>query len=163
MLVGRIEPELGWGGLVAVRLLRRWTAACEAEENPLPTLVELGSSMGLSPHVAVALASLFQLTESCLGRRLRTECCCNRSISADEQAVLTMIAAAPTLKLQSASRKIPHGLPSALAWAAFSVRRLLGHDFSHALLPAPERPGRKAGAESRCRGRWPQAWRSARS
>lgn len=139
MSVGRIEPERGWGGLVTVRLLRRWTAACEAEENPLPGLVELGSSMGVSPHVAVAMASLFQLTEDCLGRRLRTECCCNRSISGDEQAVLTIIVAAPTLKLPSASREIPHGLPGALAWAAFSVRRFLGDDFCGALLPAPER------------------------
>lgn len=74
MLLTRIEPVPGWGSFVAVRLLRRWTAARVAEQSPLANLVEFGASMGLSPHVAVALASLFQLTESCLGRRLRTEC-----------------------------------------------------------------------------------------
>ncbi|MGE0666053.1 MAG: hypothetical protein AB7O49_05785 [Sphingomonadales bacterium] len=137
--MGRIEPELGWGGFVAVRLLRSWAAAREAEKNPLPIMVELGNSMRLSPQVAVALASLFQLTEGCLGRRLRTECCCSRSVSPDERAVLTMIVATPTPELPSAPRHIPHGLPGALAWAAFSVRRLLGHDFCQTLLAAPDR------------------------
>lgn len=135
----RIEPELGWRGFIAVRLLRRWTAAREAEQSPLANLVELAAGMGLSPHVAVALASLFQLTESCLGRQLRTECCCNLSVRADERAVVTMIAAAPAPQLPSASREIPHGLPGALAWAAFSVRRALGQDFASPPFPIPAR------------------------
>jgi hypothetical protein len=48
--------------------------------------------------------------------------------------LLLMIAAAPAPGLPAAPREIPHGLPGALAWAASSVRRLLG--------PSPATPSR---------------------
>jgi hypothetical protein len=126
MHIGRVESKLGWNDLVTVRLLRRWAAARAELGNPLPSLVALAHELGCPAEAAVALGSLFQLTEGCLGRPLEAECCCSRSVGTDERALLLMIAAAPAPGLPAAPREIPHGLPGALAWAASSVRRLLG-------------------------------------
>lgn len=122
----RIGRRLDWEDLVIVRLLRRWVAAQEAKENPLPSLVELARELKQPAQVAVALHSLFQLTESCLGRRIKAECCCSGDIGPDERAILLMVAAAPAPRSSLVSRDIPHGLPGALSWAATSVRRVLG-------------------------------------
>jgi hypothetical protein len=125
MLMSRIKAELEWSDLVTVRLLRRWVAAREAHEHALASLVELTGELGLPPQVAVALGSLFQLTENCLGRPIEAECCCSRSIGSDERAILLMIALGSGETLPLASETIPHGLPAVLAWAVMSVRRVL--------------------------------------
>lgn len=122
MLERRLEPEREWWQLVVVRLLRRWAAANAMGENALPAVCELASSLGVHFSTGVALASLYQLTESCLGRRLVTECCCSPRIAGDERAILMLIAAAPAPGQALASFHIPHGLPGALAWAATAVR-----------------------------------------
>lgn len=126
MLMVRVEPELDGMGAVAIRLLRRWAAVRETDQPTLPDVVKMGVSLGVSPETTVAFASLFQLTEACLGRRLTTECCCSLEFSPDEWAVLLMLAAAPAPALPSANREIPHGLPGALTWAIASVRKLRG-------------------------------------
>lgn len=125
MYLGRVEVTLDWGDLVAVRLLRRWVAARSAAEPPFPALMVLAHELDCPAELAVAMGSLFQLTEGCLGRPLDAECCCSRTIGEDERAVLLMVAAAPDPD-GSASEAIPHGLPGALAWAAVTVRQLLG-------------------------------------
>lgn len=126
MLMTRIEPEIGWGGLVAVRLLRRWVVARSAGEAPLPSLVALAAELRLSATVAVALGSLFELTEGCLGRLLRSERCGSARIAPDERAILILLAtAAPARPAPWAPREIPHGIPGALAWAVQSARALL--------------------------------------
>lgn len=139
MLMWQIESWLSWSDLVIVRLIRRWVAAREAGERRLPSLVELATELGQSPQAAVALHSLFQLTESCLGRPLQAECCCSRLIGADERAVLVMIAVAPVPGLPIATDEIPHGLPGALAWAVRSVRSALGDDPHPAVQSPPPR------------------------
>lgn len=139
MLMGRIEPELNWSAFVTIRLLRRWVATRDRDEAPLPNLVELGTNLGVSVGAAVALGSLFQLTEGCLGRKLQAECCCSEVISSDERAVLLMLAIAPAPGSRGASSQIPHGLPGALAWAITSVRRLLGDREYRLLAGTPAR------------------------
>ncbi len=128
MLMEQIERPPVWSDIVIVRLLRRWVAACEAEQDRLASLVELASELGQSPHAAAALDGLLQLTEECLGRPLKAECCCSRRLAADERAVLLMIASAPAPGQPLASRDIPHGLPGALAWAATALRRAMSDD-----------------------------------
>lgn len=125
MLLRQIKTHLAWGDFVVVRLLRRWAAARVMEENPLPGMVEVAIELGELPQVSVALHSLFQLTETCLGRALQTECCCSPSIGPDERAILAMIAAAPVQGLPTAPRGMPHGLPGALSWAAIATRLAL--------------------------------------
>ena len=134
MHIGRVEIGLDWSDLVTVRLLRRWVAARTGQDAPFPALVALAHELGCPAETAVALGSLFQLTEGCLGRPLEAECCCSRAIGEDEKAVLLMIAATPAPGLSSATTEIPHGLPGALAWAASSVRRLLGPIAAHPCL-----------------------------
>jgi hypothetical protein len=124
MLIERIVPERSWSEFIVIRLLRRWTAARDAELNPLANLVELATGLGESPMLPVALDSLVQLTEACLGRQLLAECCCSPSLSADERALLLLVAAAPAPG--EAPTSIPHGLPGALSWAAASLKSLLG-------------------------------------
>lgn len=125
MFMGPIKPSPRRHGYLVVRLLRRWAAGREAGEPQLPSLVGLGGKLGLEPQAVVAIASLFQLTESCLVRPLRSECCCSRKLSSDERAVLLMLdAASARSPLTPAS--IPHGLPGALLWAVEIVRQLLG-------------------------------------
>lgn len=144
MLETRLEAPPGWWQLVAIRLLRRWAAATANGENPLPAVVELASSLHVGASAAVALASLYQLTENCLERALATECCCSRQTTGDERAVLVLIAAAPAPGEALASSHIPHGIPGVLAWSAAAVRRLLDSDFlafSSAQCPFANSPG----------------------
>lgn len=132
MFLAPIEPPSGptprRHDYAVVRLLRRWAATRASGERQLPSMVKLGRRLGFEPQAAVAVASLFQLIEACLGRPLVPECCCSTSLSHDEQAVLLMLAAAPPAHPHDASATIPHGLPGALVWAIESVRRLIGLD-----------------------------------
>ena len=135
MELARFEPDVTWSEFVVVRLLRRWAAAREAELNPLPSVVELAAELGQETQVAVTLHSVFQLAESCLARRLQVECCCSHSLSADERAILTLIAVASIHGPMLTDRRVPHGLPGALCWAAASARlalrfcpRLIGNE-----------------------------------
>lgn len=140
MFMDRIERQPDWGGLVVVRLLRRWVAIRQLGQASLPALVEFGNSLGIPTQIVIALASMFQLTEASLGRPLAAECCCRRDLGGDERAVLLLLASLPAPPGPSASPTIPHGVPGALAWAVLSVRRLLvleerGGDFVVARCP----------------------------
>lgn len=126
MLMAKIDASAHWRHFLVVRLLRRWGAEGAAGGAQLPSLVGLASELGERPETAIAVASLFQLTESCLGRPLRAECCCSHELGGDEQAILLLLDAASGLAPGRSTAAIPHGLPAALAWAAKSVRLLLG-------------------------------------
>ena len=124
----RLEPELSDPERIVVRLLRHYVVCRQVGEEPLPPLTRLGGELGIPAPAVVALASVFQLTEGCLGRPLIAECCCNRSLSADESALLLLLKrtdAEPAL----GSSDILHGLPGALVWAVASTRRLLNPSF----------------------------------
>lgn len=130
----RVEPEsmpedgIGEeraGGRVIVRLLRRYALCRESGEAPLPALIELGGRLGVAPPAAVALASVFQITEGCLGRALIVAPGCSRRFSRDEQAVLLLMATTGAGPVHT-SRAAPHGLPGVLVWAVASARRLCG-------------------------------------
>ena len=136
MRMERFERPADWSGIVLVRLLRRWVALREAGLPPLPPMVERAGEFGVPAPAAVALASVLELTEACLGRPLRALCCSSHEIGADERALLLMLAVAPEPGAPQASADIPHGLPSALGWAVASLRRLLGGT-SFRLLAAP--------------------------
>lgn len=132
MFMAPVEPSSGPNSrrrdYAVVRLLRRWAATRASGERQLPSMINLGRGLGFEPQAAVAVASLFQLTEACLGRPLEPECCCSTNLSLDEQAVLLMLAAAPPAHPHHARATIPHGLPGALVWAIESVRKLIGTD-----------------------------------
>jgi len=125
MMMTPIEPSLPLGPYRIVRLLRRWSAAGAGGGARLPSLIRLGARLGMAPEAAVAVASLFELTEACLARPLRAECCCSPRLSSDERAVLMMLAAVTPAHPHLANAAIPHGLPGALIWAVRSVQRLL--------------------------------------
>jgi hypothetical protein len=125
MLMAPVEAATHWRDFIVVRLLRRWYAEGATGNNKLHSLVSLACELGVQAQAAVAVASLFQLTEACLGRPLEAECCCSRKLTRDERAVLMLLDNAPSLGPGKASHAIPHGLPAALLWAAASVRQLL--------------------------------------
>ena len=120
-----IDPGLPAASFRIVRLLRRWAAGRDLGPARLPSLVRLGRRIGVEPQAAVALASLFQLTEACLARPLEAECCCSPRLSRDERATLLLLAS-PPMRLHQSFPSIPHGLPGALVWAVASVRKLIG-------------------------------------
>ena len=124
MLMTPIEPPSSSHRIV--RLFRRWAAGAELGPERLPSVVRLGRRFGVAPEAAIALASMFQLTEACLGRALEAECCCSPALSRDERAILTMLAASQPSGPHQSLPPIPHGLPAALHWAIASVRALLG-------------------------------------
>ncbi len=144
MFIDRIEPRPGWSDMVAVRLLRRWVAIRAAGAPALPDLVAFGAGLGASAQVVVALASLFQLTESALGRPLAAECCCRVELGRDERAVLLLLASVPAAPAAGASLAVPHGLPGALVWAVLSVRRLLEMDGGEAEIMCGRCPFRES-------------------
>lgn len=126
-----------FGALVFVRLFRLWSAAREAGESPLPPMQDAAAPFFPAPELAVACASLFELVEGQLGRRLEPECCCAQEFSSDEQALLGVLRHAPAAGQPLTGAVVPHGLPGAIRWAAFAIRRALGARFG----PEPEAPG----------------------
>lgn len=119
MFMAPIEPPRH--GHRIVRLMRRWAAGDGGEGRQLPGFVAFAGTIGVEPVSAIAIASLFQLTEACLDRPLVAECCCSRRLSRDERAILLMLA---TARPHQGFPPIPHGLPGALLWAIESVRKL---------------------------------------
>ncbi len=124
----RIETPATDAVLIIVRLLRHHCAARDddGDGTALSRLVALGRTLQLPPAGTVALASVFQLTEAVLGRRLTTECCCSSNLSADERAVIRLLGSRMPTVPGTGTADIPHGLPCALAWAVLSVRWLCG-------------------------------------
>jgi hypothetical protein len=130
MMMSPIEPPPRPASHRVVRLVRRWASGAELGPARLPSLVDLGRRIGVGPQAAIALASMFQLTEACLGRPLDAECCCSPLLARDERAILMMLAAAPPASPHQSFPSIPHGLPGALHWAIASVRNLMGETAS---------------------------------
>ncbi|MFV0643341.1 MAG: hypothetical protein ACK5NN_02385 [Sphingomonadaceae bacterium] len=108
-----------------VRLFRLWSALTEREEEYLPAMYELASSLHVRDELPVCCASLFELVEGHLGRRLVRECCCSQKFSPDEQALLGVVRFCSAMNAPYTTRDIPHGLPGAIVWAAISVREAL--------------------------------------
>jgi hypothetical protein len=113
---------------IVIRLLRHWVAAQQSGTPALPAMIDLAAGIGTSGEVAIALDSLLALTQACLERPLRSECCCSTALSGDELAVLLLIGSARVTPGARTSRAIPHGLPGVLAWAAAMVRARLADD-----------------------------------
>jgi hypothetical protein len=129
------------GPLIFVRLFRVWATARAEGENPLPPMQAKIRLLAPAPELTVACASLFELVEAHLGRALIPECCCNPATSRDEQALLGVLRHAPAAGQPFTSPAVPHGLPGAIGWAAFAVRRALGASFGGELeAPEPARP-----------------------
>ena len=126
--IERIAAPLTDGELIAVRLLRHYCGMRDRDGDGagLSRLVALGQSLRVPAAGSVALASVFQLVEALLGRRLEAECCCARRLSSDERAVVRLLGTRMPIVPGTTTPDIPHGLPGALAWAVLSVRRLCG-------------------------------------
>jgi hypothetical protein len=107
-----------------VAALRCYAATRAARRAPLPEMIAMAAGQGLVESATVALASVFELTEACLGRALATGE--GAALSADETGVLLLLASAEEVGSHSGSRAVPHGMPGALAWAARSAVRLTG-------------------------------------
>ena len=109
-----------------VRLFRLWTMAREEGSRGLSRMHQVAAELSLPDETAIACASLFELVAGELGRPLVRECCCSKSLSADERALLGIVEVAPNLAPGSGSTDVPHGLPGAIHWAAMAVRRAFG-------------------------------------
>lgn len=140
MFMAPIDPFPPRQGHRIVRLMRRWAAEGREGHRRLAGFVAFAGTIGVQPVAAVAIASLFQLTEACLGRPLVAECCCSRRLSRDEHAVLLMLTTAPAAHPHQSFPQIPHGLPGALLWAIESVRTLTGDLAAPARTPIPRCP-----------------------
>lgn len=107
-----------------VAVLRSYVAVRGTAAPLLPTLIAFAAEQGLGETATVALASVFELTEACLGRTLVAGA--GDAMSADEEGVLMLLASVGDLEPHCGSRAVPHGMPGALAWAARSAVRLTG-------------------------------------
>ena len=110
--------------LPEIMAMRCYAAALDYAEPVLPSMVEMGRRRGINPPAAIALASVFQITEACLGRRLIAGPGRGASLSDDENAVLLMLRVGANLGSHVGSETVPHGLPGVLVWAIRSARRL---------------------------------------
>lgn len=122
MAIGRDRFAQG----VVVRLFRAWSVQVDIDAPAMERLQEIVAPLGLPDETAIACASLFELVESHLGRRLVRECCCSQRFSRDERALLGVLELAPSLGTIAGSAAVPHGLPGAIVWACIAVRRALG-------------------------------------
>ncbi|MEM6494251.1 MAG: hypothetical protein AAF650_07700 [Pseudomonadota bacterium] len=109
-----------------VRLFRLWAMGREDHSSALPAMHAEAKRHGYKDQAAAACASLFELLESHLGRRLERECCCSPKFSADEKALIGVLRSAPRLASGRGSRDVPHGLPGAISWAASCVCDAMG-------------------------------------
>ncbi len=109
-------------GLLPV-MLRTWSAARDIGENPLPHMMRKAGTICPSPEVAVACASLFALAEAVMGRTLVPECCCSKTLSGDEQALLLLLREGLDVAGINAARADMPGLAEPLCWAVIGVRR----------------------------------------
>ena len=114
------------GASLVIMMLRSWSSARSAHENPLPDMYAKSAPSGASPEFVVACDSLFTLTEAVLARPLLPARSCSTRLSRDEAALLMLIASSPQTGTVETTTCVPHGLPGALRWAAMSVRRALG-------------------------------------
>ena len=110
---------------ILIRLFRLWALAREDGNFGLGPMHSLARQLQLADETAPACASLFHLIEAELERQLVRECCCAKTFSPDELALLGVIEAAPSLNSIKGSGDVPHGLPGAIRWAAKTVRRAL--------------------------------------
>lgn len=117
----RIVAPARDGDLTVVRLLRYYCAMRDRNGDGmnLSRLVAFGQSLTLLPVGSIALASVFQLAEAVLGRKLVAECCCSRCLSRDERAVIRLLSS----PMQASPLR---GLHGALMCAVLSVRQLCG-------------------------------------
>ncbi|MEM1132111.1 MAG: hypothetical protein AAGH53_04175 [Pseudomonadota bacterium] len=115
---------------IVVRLFRCWSAARVLGENPLPGMQKAIAFYSPAPELSSACESLFCLTEALLGRGLVAGHSCSSVLSRDERALLMLLRHAPQAGHIHTSRAIPHGLPTALQLAAWSVLRALGEVLS---------------------------------
>lgn len=111
---------------VVIRLFRAWSAQVEAGHPPMRRLQEIVAPLGLPDETAIACASLFELIEGHLERRLVREACCSRRLSPDESALLGVLRVGPSLSAVAGTAAVPHGLPGAIIWAVIAVRQALG-------------------------------------
>lgn len=118
------------GPMIFVRQFRLWAAARAKGEHPLPHMQAAVSLFETAPELSVACASLFDLVEAQLERALAPECCCSPSLSRDERALLGILRHAPEAGQPLTSSAVPHGLPGAICWAAFAIRRALAETFT---------------------------------
>lgn len=119
------DADKSFRNAILIRLFRLWAMAREDGTIGLDPLLALSKHLRLADQTAPACASLFQLIEAELDRPLVRECCCARTFSPDELALLGVIEAAPSLDSMRGTRDVPHGLPGAIRWAAMTVRRAL--------------------------------------
>lgn len=112
-----------WNDYMIIRLLRRWTTLKATGEDMLAGMLDLADPMGASRLLAAAADALFALTEQALERGIRTGSFCCLSLSADESAILLLIATVsrPTC---SGDLEMPSGLSGALSWSALRVSEL---------------------------------------
>lgn len=124
----RIAAPITDAQLIVVRLLRHYCAIRDdpSDTTSLSRLVAFGHGLHVPPSSSVAFASVFQLAEALLGRRLHVECCCARRLSSDERAILQLLASPMPTMPGAGTPGIPHGLPGALVWAVLSARILCG-------------------------------------
>ena len=106
---------------IFVRLFRLWAIGREEQVSVLPKMHKEALKHGYHDVTASACASLFELVEGHLGRRLVRECCCSPKFSSDEKALIGILLCAPALTAGYGSREVPHGLPAAISWAASCV------------------------------------------
>ncbi|MDT9599917.1 hypothetical protein [Sphingosinicella rhizophila] len=125
MLMQPIDAETDWTSYVVLSLLRKWAVLPRSGEARLPGLVETAGNLGTSSLAAIAVGSVFELTEACLGRPLGMERCYACSLAEDEKTVVGMLGIGSDRGLPIA-RDMPIGLLNALSVAAVSARRLLG-------------------------------------
>lgn len=125
-----MSQALAIGPMIFVRQFRLWAASRARGGHPLPHMQSAVSLFETAPELSVACASLFDMVEAQLERALEPECCCSPSLSRDERALLGILRHAPEAGQPLTSAAVPHGLPGAICWAAFAVRRAMAETFA---------------------------------
>lgn len=117
---------------IAVLALRRYGRARQCDEVMLHAMSGFASDHAISTHAIIALTSVFELTEACLGRLLNAQQREGGPQTSDEEAMLMLLSNGAGVGSHCGSDAIPHGLPGALAWAVRSANKLCGRQWTQA-------------------------------
>ncbi|MBW4329262.1 hypothetical protein KY084_00020 [Stakelama sp. CBK3Z-3] len=116
---------------IVVQALRCY---CGNRNGPmLPVMTAFADAHHVGAHAVIALTSVFELAEACLGRPLVAEPETAKWLSDDEEAMLLLLASVGDVGSHCGSAAVPHGLPGALAWAVRTANRLCGRQCTDVL------------------------------
>lgn len=122
----RVRRLRAYEDAMFVRLFRLWAVGREEQRSVIPVMHEEACKLGYKESAALACASLFELVEGRMGRKLKPEDGSSPKFSEDERGLIDLVRTAPSLMEEEGMRPVPDGISAAIRLAASCVCDAMG-------------------------------------